>query len=276
MSGLEIREVRCKTVLHRLYFGDGSEYTANFYKGCSHGCTYCYVPSLLHDERRWGGYVDVKVNAPHVMDGELKGLEKTVVFLSSASDPYQPLEAKYQVTRDSLKVLHRRGFPVSILTRSPLALRDIDIMKEFGWIRVGVSISTASERLYEPGVPCLERRLAMLRTLGEAGIKTWVSLAPILPNLVVFDFKVLFRRLREAGVAAVLPGLLRFDGYETSRSLFDEVAGPSAAKVDKEAGRLIASIRALAERAGLDTTGSALQWTGSRESSSLDRYHIAG
>src|SRR6266852_1442296 len=119
---ISVRETRCTTLLHRLAFGSSTGYTANFYKGCTHGCTYCYAPSLTHDERRWGTYVDVKVNAPAVLERELMSLRTEEVFLSSASDPYQPVEARYRLTRRCLELLQKKEFPTSILTRSPLVL----------------------------------------------------------------------------------------------------------------------------------------------------------
>src|SRR6267143_4222840 len=137
---ITIKETRCNTLLHKLAFGSSTGYTANYYKGCTPGSTYCYAPSLTHDERRWGTYVDVKVNAPAVLDRELRGLRKDEVFLSSASDPYQPVEARYRLTRRCLESLRRNHFPVSILTRSPLVLRDLDLIKKLEWVRVGMSI----------------------------------------------------------------------------------------------------------------------------------------
>lgn len=159
----EVREVRCRTLLRRLDFGGGLGYTANFYKGCTHGCVYCYAPSLVHDERSWGAFVDAKVNAPTTLRREIRDAQKAPVFLSSASDPYQPLEARYRLTRRCLEELHAFGFPVVILTRSPLVLRDIDVLKKMEWVRAGCSISTACGRFYEPGVPSLEKRLETLR-----------------------------------------------------------------------------------------------------------------
>jgi DNA repair photolyase len=272
MVGPTIREIRCKSLVHRLSYGRGSEYTANFYKGCTHGCTYCYAPSLIHDERRWGTYVDVKVNAPSVIDRELRNLEKAAMFLSSASDPYQPIEAKYRITRRCLERLLAYDFPVSILTRSPLVLRDVDILKKFRWVRVGMSISSASDRMFEPGVPPVERRLAVLRTLRNEGIKTWVSLAPIIPSLILIDLNSLFAELRKAGVQAVLPGLLRFDGYPASRALFEEVAVLSVSRPREEDQRTISDIRAQAQQAGLDITGSSLEWNETMVPASLDEY----
>ena len=252
MASLQIREVKCKTLLHDLDYGRGSEYTANFYKGCSHGCVYCYVPSLIHDERGWGTFVDVKVNAPEVLDRELRKAEPKVVFLSSASDSYQPVEARYKITRRCLEVLLKHGFPVSILTRSPLILRDLDLLKRFEWIRVGFSISTACDRRYEPGVVPVERRVECLRKLSSVGIRTWVSMAPIIPRLILTDLEALIGRLREAGVSMVMPGLLRFEWYEESRRMFEGVTGEAWTNFLEDGGPTLHRIGELIKTYGLD------------------------
>jgi DNA repair photolyase len=252
LAGLQVREVRCKTLLHDLDYGGGTEYTANFYKGCSHGCVYCYVPSLTHDERRWGTYVDVKVNAPEILDRELRGAEPKVVFLSSASDSYQPVEARYKVTRRCLEVLLKHGFPVSILTRSPLILRDLDLLTKFEWIRVGFSISTACDRRYEPGVVPVERRIECLRKLSSRGIRTWVSMAPIIPRLILTDIEALVGKLRDAGVSMVTPGLLRFQWYEESRRMFEGVTGEAWTNFLEDSGPTLERIRGLIKTYGLD------------------------
>ena len=221
---LTVREVRCNTLLHPLAYRDSTGYIANLYKGCTHGCVYCYAPSLTHDERKWGSYVDVKVNAPQILENELRGLRKDEVFLSSASDPYQPVEARYGVTRRCLDVLRRHRYPVSILTRSPLVLRDLDLLREFEWVRVGMSITTVPVRRFEPGVPPLQRRIDTLRKLSKSGILTWVSLAPVIPGIVLVDLEELFEELSSAGVSSVSFGALRFEGYEESRSMFEAAA----------------------------------------------------
>ena len=255
MASLQIREVKCKTLLHDLDYGRSSEYTANFYKGCSHGCVYCYVPSLIHDERGWGTFVDVKVNAPEVLDRELRTAEPKVVFLSSASDSYQPVEARYKITRRCLEVLLKHGFPVSILTRSPLILRDLDLLKRFEWIRVGFSISTACDRRYEPGVVPVERRVECLRKLSSVGIRTWVSMAPIIPRLILTDLEALIGKLREAGVSMVMPGLLRFEWYEESRKMFEGVTGEAWTNFLEDGGPTLHRIRELIKTYGLDGSG---------------------
>lgn len=273
---LEVREIQCKTLLRRLNFGRaGLEYTANIYRGCSHGCVYCYAPSLVHDERAWGGFVDAKVNAPAVLRRELRGAARAPVFLSSASDPYQPVEARYGLTRLCLKALDASRFPVVILTRSPLVLRDLDLLRRMDWVRVGCSVSTASSRIYEPGVPPLERRLETLRALGEAGIRTWVSLAPVVPGIRTFEVDDLLAKLREAGVKAVTAGLLRFQGYEASEEMFERATGMSAEAALLDGDETIAAVRRSVEMSGFEKTEDFFRWDWPEEGPGLDSFAVA-
>ena len=269
----EVREVRCQTLLRRLDFGRrGLEYTINLYRGCTHGCVYCYAPSLVHDDRRWGAYVDAKVNAPATLRRELREAEKAPVFLSSASDPYQPVEARYRLTRRCLEELRAFAFPAVVLTRSPLVLRDLEILASMDWVRVGCSISTASGRFYEPGVPPLERRLETLRTLADAGIKTWVSLAPVVPGIVTVEVEGLLARLRGAGVEAVTPGLLRFQGYDASRKMFERSTGIDAETALEAGEETIAGVREEVSRAGFKAPSEFFRWERPMASPGLDGF----
>ena len=199
--------------------------------------------------------MDVKVNAPAVLERELRGMAKDEVFLSSASDPYQPVEAKYRLTRRCLEVLLRHDFPVSILTRSPLVLRDLDILKRFGWIRVGMSITTVPVRRFEPGVPPLERRINTLKKLNEAGIQTYVSLAPVIPGIVMVDLNRLFEDLADAGVKRVSYAVLRFAGYEESRKMFEDSTGMTFEEALDGRDELVARISTLVREHGMDAEG---------------------
>jgi len=270
---LTVREVRCNALLHELAYRDSTGYTANLYKGCTHGCVYCYAPSLTHDERRWGSYVDVKVNAPQILEKELRGLRKDEVFLSSASDPYQSVEARYGVTRRCLEVLQRHRYPVSILTRSPLVLRDLDLLKRFEWVRVGMSITSVPVRWYEPGVPPLQRRIDTLRKLSKTGISTWVSLAPVIPGIVLIDLDELFEELSSAGVSSVSFGILRFEGYEESRLMFEAAAAMRTK--DALAGReqIIAKLSKLVRQYSMVPKDEMPEWEPEAQSPpSLDRF----
>ncbi len=269
---ITVREVRCSTLLHRLAYGSRTGYTANLYKGCSHGCVYCYAPSLIHDDRRWGTYVDVKVNAPEVLDRELRGLRKDQVFLSSASDPYQPVEAKYRVTRRCLESLLKHRFPVSVLTRSPLVLRDLDLLKRFDWVRVGMSVTTVPTRRFEPGVPPLRRRIETLRLLGCAGIPTFVSLAPVVPAMVLVDLDELFDELNDAGVSSVSFGVLRFAGYEESKKMFEGASGLSAGEALEGREELVTKLSELVRKHGMDPAGDSEWKPGTDDVDSLDGY----
>ena len=261
-SRIKVREIRCSSLLHSMNFGSSTEYTVNQYRGCTHGCVYCYAPSLIHDDRSWGSYVDVKINAHHVLDRELDRAKKQVVFVSSASDPYQPVEARFKVTQKVLKVLAKHRFPVLLLTRSPLVLRDLDILETLEWIRVGFSISSVSTRSYEPGVPSVEKRIEALSKLRDRGISTWVSMAPIIPSLILSDLDLLFDKLRDAGLSTISFGLLRFNGYEKSRQMFEDRSGKTSEEVMKGGRSVYQEIQARAVRHGLDVTGSSLVWGG--------------
>ncbi|MFI5421372.1 MAG: radical SAM protein [Nitrososphaerales archaeon] len=260
-SKIEVREIKCASLLHTMNYGRSTEYTANLYRGCTHGCVYCYAPSLIHDERRWGAYVDAKINAPQVIDRELRRAKKQVVVISSASDPYQSVEARYKITRKTLKVLLRHDFPVLLLTRSPLILRDLDLLIQFKWLRVGFSITSVSTKFYEPGVPSLDKRLEALKKLHDRGITTWVSMAPIIPQLILEDMDALFQKIKNAGVDTITLGILRFTGYEESRIMFEERTGKSAHEVMQSGQEVREQLKEKAHSYRLDTSGACLSWT---------------
>jgi DNA repair photolyase len=203
---------------------------------------------------------------------ELREAEKAPVFLSSASDPYQPVEARYRLTRRCLEELRASGFPVVVLTRSPLVLRDLEILASMDWVRVGCSISTVSGRFYEPGVPPLERRVETLRALADAGIRTFVSLAPVVPGIVTVEVEGLLSRLRGAGVEAVTPGLLRFQGYDASKKMFERSTGVDAETALEASEETIAGVREAVSRAGFKSPGDFFRWERPRVSPGLDGF----
>jgi len=136
----------------------------------------------------WGRFCDVKINAPAVLKKQTTKLKRGLVSLSTVTDPYQAIEKKYGITRRILGQLEEHKFPVSILTKSNLVLRDIDIVKRFDEAdcEVGFSIATLNENVrkhFEPNAPPIARRIQALKELHEEGIRTWVFLAPVLPYL---------------------------------------------------------------------------------------------
>jgi DNA repair photolyase len=180
-----VRELYAKTILSKSKVLD---YTINPYVGCEHGCTYCYarfVKRFTGHKEEWGQFVDVKINAPDLLEAEIKKKRVGRVWISGLCDPYQPLEEKYKLTRKCLQILSRRGWPVNIQTKSPLVLRDIDLLKGFKRLEITFSIATGDEKIrqiFEPNSPPLMGRIETLRKLHSEGIKTSVMIAPMLPK----------------------------------------------------------------------------------------------
>ena len=136
-----------------------------------------------HTER-WGAFVDAKTNAPDMLIQQMKGLKNGSIIISSVTDPYQPVEARYQLTRKCLAILLEHTCSVSILTKSPLVLRDMDLIKKFRDIEVGITITTNEEKIrkmFEPNAPPIGARIHTLRKLHEQGIRTYVFIGPLLP-----------------------------------------------------------------------------------------------
>lgn len=183
---VRLQEKLAKSVLVKTRIG-GLTYCINPYTGCEHGCRYCYANFMRrftgHTER-WGEFVDVKINAPEILESELRRAKRGTVCLSSVTDPYQPLEEEYGLTRACLEILLRHQFPTDILTKSPLVMRDIDLLKRFEDIEVGFSITTDDEnirRVFEPKSPRISSRIEALKEIHRNGVKTYGFIAPMLP-----------------------------------------------------------------------------------------------
>jgi len=186
---VDITEITAKTALVRSKI-PGVPFVINPYLGCGHGCRYCYAVfmrrySRRHPQAPWGSFVEVKVNIAEVLRGELRRKkQRSQAFLSSVCDPYQPVELKYRLTRHCLELLKEYGWGISILTRSPLVCRDLDILTAAPEVSVGLSIPTDDDRvrkILEPQAPPIGARVAALRRLKEAGLAPWVFIAPMLP-----------------------------------------------------------------------------------------------
>ncbi len=182
---MNVKEIQPKTILSvsKIY-----NYVINPYVGCQHACSYCYARFMKRFSKHkepWGEFVDVKINAADLLLVEINKKRKGSVWISGVCDPYQPLEVKYKLTRKCMKILANNYWPVIVQTRSPLVLRDIDILKEARNIEVGLSITTADDsirKLFEPYAPPIEERLRALDELHRSGIKTYAMIAPILPG----------------------------------------------------------------------------------------------
>lgn len=208
-----VGEVEVRSALTRCRL-PGEPWSLNPYTGCSHDCVYCYVPDVAHVERpKWGSYAVVKRNLPTVLARELKQKERREVFLSSATDPYQPVEGTYNITRRCLEVLLRADWPVRVLTRNPLVRRDIDLLTRFDDIAVGLSVPTLDDtarRVLEPGAPNIAGRLATLRDLADVGLRPFANLAPAYPFSGGIGPRDVAAAFKEAGVAVVYAGKWRY------------------------------------------------------------------
>jgi len=180
-----VREIVSRGILSKSKVYD---YVVNPYTGCQHACSYCYARFMKRftgHKEPWGEFVDVKVNAADLLRQEIKRKKKGRVWISGVCDPYQPLEAKYRLTRKCLEILIGDNWPVTVQTRSPLVLRDTDLLKVAKEIEVGMTVTTADEgirQLFEPHAPPIKDRIKALDELHGAGISTYAMIAPMLPK----------------------------------------------------------------------------------------------
>lgn len=182
---MKIKEIQTKSILSKSKVHD---WTLNPYRGCQHGCFYCYarfMKRFIGHKEKWGEFVDIKTNASELLAKEVKRKKKGRVWISGVCDPYQPLEKKYKLTKKCLKIFQENSWPVIIQTKSPLVLRDLDLLKKFEDIEVGFTITTADKEIkkfFEPRTPSIEERIKALERMHREGIKTYVMIAPLLPG----------------------------------------------------------------------------------------------
>lgn len=165
----------------------GAKWVINQYVGCQHSCLYCYAKYMSKwrppEYGKWGSWVEVKTNAPELarekyIDGWL--------YMSSVSDPYQPIERELKLTRKVLENLDKR-IKLSILTKSDLVIRDIDLFKKFKEIEIGLTINSFRgelKEIFEPFSPSNEERIKALEILRKNGIATYTFISPVIPGLL--------------------------------------------------------------------------------------------
>lgn len=183
---IKTREVIARSILSRTSI-PGIDYCLNPYTGCAHGCRYCYATFMRrfsgHSEA-WGTFVDVKINAVDLLKKALRRRLAGEVVLSSVTDPYQPAEGAYHLTRGCLELLSLSQLRVSILTKSDLVLRDVDILRRMPAVEVGLTITTddeATKHIFEPASPPIRSRVRALESLRDEGIPNYVFVGPLLP-----------------------------------------------------------------------------------------------
>jgi len=218
----EYREEPCRSALNRVR-GMPFGWSLNPYMGCAHRCTFCYVRGFEKradrpSDDRYGRSIRVKTNVVEVLRRELgrRSWAGEGVVIGAATDPYQPAEGRYRLTRGCLEVLGEARNPLSIITRGPLIVRDVDLLTEAARhadVSVMFSVPTLDRRIWkatEPGTAPPRQRLRALTRLVDAGINAGVGMAPILPGLsdrpdLLAD---VVRAARDAGATSILTGLL--------------------------------------------------------------------
>jgi DNA repair photolyase len=219
---VEYREEPCKSALNRVS-GMPFSWSLNPYMGCAHQCTFCYVRAFeLRADRpsdnRYGRSIRVKTNVAGVLRRELRrpSWRREGVAIGAATDPYQPAEGRYRLTRACLEELGAVSNPFSLITRNPMIVRDLDVLEEAAArAEVGIvfSVPTLDEEVWrktEPGTPPPRQRLRALSQLVEAGIKTGVGMAPILPGISdrPEQLEAVVCEARKAGATSVWANLL--------------------------------------------------------------------
>jgi DNA repair photolyase len=220
--GVEYREEPCRSALNRVR-GMMFKWSLNPYMGCVHRCTFCYVRAFERradrpSDDRYGVSIRVKVNVAEVLRKELarRSWEKECVAIGAATDPYQPAEGRYRLTRSCIEALAEAANPFSIITRGPMIVRDLDVLAEAARraeVSVTFSIPTLDEDVWrrtEPSTAHPRQRLKAVKALVDAGIKAGVGMAPILPGISDRPDQLaeVVKAAREAGATGVWTNLL--------------------------------------------------------------------
>nr|WP_319374307.1 radical SAM protein [uncultured Methanobacterium sp.] len=246
-----MREIKIKSILNKQKHADDwflSTYSLNPFSGCSFNCVYCYTRGSKYGENQVPGLA-VKINAPEVLVKQLKNRarkrEYGFIAFGSATDPYLPVEKDLKITRELLMIILRFHFPVNILTRSPLILRDLDILEKIGkkavlppelvnkmdtGVVTSFSFSTTDEnlsRIFEPGAPSPQERLETMKQCKKEGFLVGAIFMPLLPYLSDTEEHLdeMIKKVKENGADFILAsGLTLFgDGPQDCKTRYYEV-----------------------------------------------------
>ena len=220
--GVEYREEPCRNALNAVR-GMGFKWSLNPYMGCVHRCTFCYVRHFEQradrpSDDRYGTSIRVKINVADVLRKELSrpSWSREQVAIGAATDPYQPAEGRYRLTRACIEALGEAHNPFSIITRGPMIVRDLDVLVEAARranVSVTFSIPTLDDEVWrrtEPSTAHPRQRLKAVKKLVDAGIKTGVGMAPILPGISdkPEQLREVVKAAREAGATGVWTNVL--------------------------------------------------------------------
>jgi DNA repair photolyase len=225
------QEIRCKSALNRVKGKAYMQWSLNPYRGCTHGCHYCfarrYHTHLGLDDHLAGGdsfanVIFVKTNFVEVLRRELDrpSWKKESIGFGTATDPYQPIEGTYKISRGVIQVLRDAATPVGIVTKGPMVVRDIDVLQELSKVatcRVHMSVPTVDEDAWEklePGVAHPMQRLRAVRALVDAGIECGVLMAPIVPGFSTQPAKIerTIKAIADSGAKSIGAMVMHMDG----------------------------------------------------------------
>lgn len=181
------------------------DFTINPYSGCTFGCTYCYAAFFSRDKEKmdnWGYWVTAKTNALALLQKKRKKpMIGTRIYMSSVTDPYQPIEKRVELSRDILKeLLDYHDVRLVVQTRAPMATRDIDLFLKFNVIQVNMTVTTDSEevrKVFEPVCPSNKVRIKAIKQIHEAGVQCCITMTPLLP---IIDAELFATSLKDTGI----------------------------------------------------------------------------
>jgi len=222
LTDVDYVQVECKSALNPVK-NMGFAWSLNPYMGCEHRCAFCYVRAFeLRADRppddRYGRSIRVKVNVASVLERELssRSWRREMVVIGAATDPYQPAEGRFKLTRQCLKVMLRHSNPAGLITRGPMIVRDIDVLTDLARsaeLQITVSIPTVDDEIWrrtEPGTAHPRQRLRAIEKMAVAGLDVKVGMAPLLPGLSDRPDKIesVVKAARAAGATGLWAGML--------------------------------------------------------------------
>ncbi len=222
LADVDYLEVECKSALNPVK-NMGFSWSLNPYTGCEHRCAFCYVRAFERradrpSDDRYGRTIRVKTNVAAVLRGELarRGWRKDTVVIGAATDPYQPAEGRYRLTRQCLEALRDFSNPAGMITRGPMIVRDVDVLSDLARranLHITFSIPTVDDEVWrrtEPGTAHPRQRLRAIEKLTTAGIDVGVGMAPLLPGLSDRPEHIenVVKAARAAGATGLWAGML--------------------------------------------------------------------
>ncbi len=231
------RHKQAKSILSKASgFANAFDFTLNPYSGCTFACEYCYAAFFAptdEQQETWGTWVEVKENALHLLKKfRTRPLTDKTIYMSTVTDPYQPIERKLELTRSILRELLDYHQPrLMVQTRSPLVTRDIDLLKQFTHVRVNMTVTTDDDsvrRAFEPTCPSNAQRLEAITTVSQAGVETCITMTPLLP---VQNAATFAETLKSTGAR-----LFVIQHFHTNKHRFAAGTGEAALKLLAERG----------------------------------------